>query len=84
MKNLRKDFSYEKIENFSRRFPYFLPHCRKHKRDKRIQRLVGTRRQGDKLSRRIHLLGKRLFGKIRKVERVNNWLKIEIGVYLDD
>ncbi len=53
-------------------------------RDAQKRKLGYVPRRDNPVFARLMDAGKRLFGKIRKVERVNNWLKIEIGVYLDD
>lgn len=53
-------------------------------RDGQDRKLGYVPRRDNPVFARLMDAGKRLFGKIRKVERVNNWLKIEIGVYLDD
>ena len=53
-------------------------------RDALKRKLGYVPRRDNPVFARLMDAGKRLFGKIRKVERVNNWLKIEIGVYLDD
>jgi hypothetical protein len=53
-------------------------------RDAQKRKLGYVPRRDNPVFARLMDAGKRLFGKIRSVERVNNWLKIEIGVYLDD
>lgn len=53
-------------------------------RDAQKRKLGYVPRRDNPVFARLMDAGKRLFGKIRNIERVGSWLKIEIGVYLDD